>query len=274
MSVEDAVAQHYTHGSLEREILEALVASGKDLERLRPGDLAPADEFHLGGRQATIDFAEELTVKPGMRLLDLGSGLGGAARFFAHERGCRVTGIDLTAEYVAVARRLAQLVGLAETVSYRQGSVLDLPFAPGSFDGVYMLHVGMNIEDKGRLFSQARRVLVPSGVFGIYDVMRTGPGDLSYPVPWASNDRTSFVAEPAVYRRLLEGAGFEVLNERNRREFALESFRQMQAKAATGVPALGLHILMGSDARAKVANMLDNLRRGLIAPTEIICRVA
>jgi len=78
MSVEQSVAQHYTHGSLERTILDALSAAGKDLDRLNPSDLAPVDEFHIGGRQATIDFAEQLDARPGMRLLDIGSGLGGA----------------------------------------------------------------------------------------------------------------------------------------------------------------------------------------------------
>ncbi len=273
MSIEQAVVQHYTHGSLERTLLEALAASGKDLDRLQAADLVPVDEFHIGGRQATIDFTEQFGVRRGMRLLDVGCGLGGAARFFAHEQGCQVTGIDLTDEYISAASALARRVGLAEQVSYRHGNALDLPFAPESFDGAYMFHVGMNIEHKATLFSQVRRVLIPSGIFGIYDVMRTGPGDLSYPVPWASRRETSFVGDPASYRALLEEAGFEVLKERSRRAFALEFLGQMQAKTATRDPApLGLHILMGRNAPEKVANMLDDLTRGLIAPTQIFCR--
>ena len=78
------MAQHYTHGGLERAVLDALRAAGKDPDRLEPGDLAPVDEFHIGGRQATIDFAGELRVTRGMHLLDIGSGLGGASRYFAH----------------------------------------------------------------------------------------------------------------------------------------------------------------------------------------------
>ena len=161
MSVEQSVAQHYTHGSLERTILDALSAAGKDLDRLNPSDLAPVDEFHIGGRQATIDFAEQLDARPGMRLLDIGSGLGGASRYFAQNHGCRVTGVDLTEEYVAVAEALARRVGLGASVSYKHGSALSLPFAPGAFDGAYMIHVGMNIEDKARLFAELRRVLAP-----------------------------------------------------------------------------------------------------------------
>ena len=272
-SVEQNVAQHYTHGSLERVILQALTEAGKDVDRLDPPDLAAVDEFHIGGRQATVDFAEQLGVRRGMHLLDVGCGLGGAARYFAHEHGCRVTGIDLTEEYVRVANALARRVGLADQVSYQEGSALSLPLAPGSIDGAYMLHVGMNVAEKSALFAEVRKVLKPQGIFGIYDVMREKEGELTFPVPWAASTETSFVDSAVTYRSQLENTGFQVLKQRSRRDFAIGFFRGMRAQAAqSGPPPLGLHILMGSTAAQKVANMIDNLERGLIAPTEIVCR--
>jgi len=275
MELEQAVARHYAHGSLEQAILNALAAAGKDADRLTPKDLSPVDEFHVGGRQATLAFAEQFAPRPGMRLLDIGCGLGGAARYFASEHGCQVTGIDLSAEYAAVANALAARVGLGERVSCRQGSALALPFAPEGFDGAYMFHVGMNIEDKARLFSEVRRVLKPAGVFGIYDVMRFAEGDLRYPVPWAGGPEASFVADAQSYRRLLAAAGFEVLKERNRRDFALEIFAQMRARAASAAPApLGLHIVMGTSAGEKAKNLNASIVAGLIAPVEMIARVA
>lgn len=275
MELEQAVARHYAHGTLEETILNALAAAGKDLNRLTPEDLAPVDEFHVGGRQATMAFAEQFGLRPGMRLLDVGCGLGGAARYFADAHGCHVTGIDLSGEYVGVANALAARVGLGERVCCQAGSALALPFAPGSFDGAYMFHVGMNIENKAKLFAEVRRVLAPSGLFGIYDVMRLAAGELSYPVPWASGPESSFVADAASYRRSLEAEGFEVLKERDRRDFALEVFRQMRSRGAAGGPGpLGLHIVMGANAAQKVANMIGDISSGLIAPTELICRVA
>ena len=275
MEIEQAVAQHYAHGSLYAAILKALEAAGKNSDRLSPKDLAPVDEFHIGGRPATVAFAQQFAPQPGMRLLDVGSGLGGAARYFASEHGCQVTGIELSGEYVAVANALAERVGLSDRVSCQQGSALALPFAPGSFDGAYMFHVGMNIEDKAKLFREVRRVLTPGGVFGIYDVMRLAVGELHYPVPWTSSAEVSFVADAESYRRLLVAAGFEVLKERSRREFALEVFAQMKARGASGAPApLGLHIVMGSNAGQKVKNMMGDITAGLIAPTEILCRVS
>jgi ubiquinone/menaquinone biosynthesis C-methylase UbiE len=172
-----------------------------------------------------------------------------------------------------VSNALAARVGLGGRVSCELGSALALPFAPESFDGAYMFHVGMNIEDKARLFAEVRRVLLPSGLFGIYDVMRLAPGELSFPVPWASGPESSFVADAAGYRRLLEAAGFELTKERNRREFALEIFAQMRARGAGAGPApLGLHIVMGASAGQKVKNMVGDISTGLIAPTEMICR--
>lgn len=275
MEIEQEVARHYAHGSLDETILKALAAAGKDVSRLTSKDLAPVDEFHVGGRQATLAFAQQFAPQPGMRLLDIGCGLGGAARHFASEHDCQVSGIELSGEYVAVANALAARVGLGDRVSCRQGSALALPFAPGSFDGAYMFHVGMNIEDKAALFREVRRVLTPAGVFGIYDVMRLAAGDLHYPVPWSSSAEVSFVADAESYRRLLAAAGFEVLKERNRRDFALEVFAQMRARGATGAPApLGLHIVMGASAGQKVKNMMGDISAGLIAPIELICRIA
>jgi ubiquinone/menaquinone biosynthesis C-methylase UbiE len=272
--IENRVSQHYRHGTLEQAIADALAASGVNAARLTPAELSPVDEFHIGGRQATVEFAEQLDAEPSMHLLDIGSGLGGASRYFAGERGCRVTGIDLTEEYVRVAEGLAKRVGLDGSVSYRQGSALALPSPADGFDGSYMLHVGMNIEDKAALFREVWRVLKPGGVFGIYDVMREGEGDFSFPVPWATTADTSFVVSAADYRRLLEEAGFTVSKERNRREFAIEFFREMRVRAARsgGPPPLCLHILMGAATPEKVANMIGNLERGLLGPTEIICR--
>lgn len=273
MTVEQNVAQHYTHGALEAAILEALRKSGKDPERLEPDDLATGDEFHIGGREATVAFAEQLALRPGLRLLDVGSGIGGPARYFAHHQKCHVTGIDLTDEFVRVARGLSQRVGLADNVTFVQGSAVELPFPAGSFDGAYMLHVGMNIGDKAALFAQVRRVLKPDGFFGIYDVMRAGPGEIMFPVPWAATGATSFVADDATYRRLLTEAGFKVVNERERRAYAIEFFAKTKARIAeSGLPPLGTHIVMGEGFQQKLANVVDGLERGVIAPVEMIAR--
>lgn len=272
--VEQRVARHYTRESLEQRLLDALKAAGKDPDHLTPADLSPVDEFHIGGLQATEDLAAQLPIKPGLALLDVGCGIGGPSRYFAGERGCRVTGIDLTEEFVRVAEALTRRVGLAGRATFRQGSALALPFESASFDGAYMLHVGMNIEDKAGVFKEVRRVLKPGGVFAVYDVMREKDGALGYPVPWASSAETSFVESAPAYRRALDAAGFAIEKERSRRDFAIDFFRQMRERMAQsgGPPPLGLHVHMGPDSQQKIANMVGSLERGLISPTEIISR--
>lgn len=270
---EQSVARHYSHGALEEQILDTLAKLGVDPEQLQPDQLAPVDEFHIGGRAATVALVDQLDLRPGLRVLDVGSGLGGTARYLAHHHGVTVTGIDLTEEYVQVARSLTRRAGLAEQVAFHQGSATALPFDDHSFDRACMLHVGMNIADKQAVFAEVRRVLTDEGTFGVYDVMRTGTTEPTYPVPWASTPATSFLAEPARYRELLSEAGLSVARERDRSEFGVTFFQRLRAMIAeSGPPALGLHIVMGQDAATKVANMIDNLERGLIAPVEMICQ--
>jgi ubiquinone/menaquinone biosynthesis C-methylase UbiE len=274
MDIETIVASHYAHGSLEAAILAGLAAAGKDPARLAVDDLALVDEFHIGGRRATQELAAELSLTAGMKLLDIGSGLGGAARFLAARHGCNVTGIDLTAEYVAVANMLAERVGLADRVRYVQGSALSLPFPAASLDGATMLHVGMNIPDKSALFREVRRVLKPGAFFAIYDIMTEAQGELAYPLPWATTAAGSFIEPACVYRTRLAEAGFTVTQARSRRDLAAEFFARMRAAAQGGPPPLGLHLVMGEAARAKAANMIGNVERGLIAPVELIARSA
>ncbi|MFY7962074.1 MAG: class I SAM-dependent methyltransferase [Elsteraceae bacterium] len=265
---EAAVESHYADASLERRLLDALAAVGKDVERLTHEDLSLVDEFHVGGRRATVEFAAHAPVRPGMRLLDVGCGVGGPARYFAAAQGCDVTGIDLTADFVTVAAALAARVGLGDKARYRQASALDMPFDAGSFDGAYMLHVGMNIEDKAALFAEARRVLKPGGFFAVYDVMRAGEGELRFPVPWASDPACSFLAPPEAYRDAAARAGFRLKSKRDRGEFA----RQVFAAIAEADPTLTPPPVLVTPERGR--NLRENLKRGVISPVEMVFEAA
>lgn len=275
MNTEQQVAKHYTHGSLQQAILNALKQMGKNPERFLPMDLSTGDELHLGWLPATARLAKDLSLASGMHVLDVGSGIGGPARYFAEAHQCRITGIDLTEEFVQVAGELTRRCGLSALVSFRQASALDLPFEDGTFDGATLIHVGMNIAAKGKLFANVRRVLKPGALFGVYEVMRSGDGDLPYPMPWAQTPETSFVETPDTYRRLLTSSGFKVENESNWRDFVLTLAREMREKAEkSGMPPLNQHILLGPTFRERLANVMASLERGMIAPVEMIARAA
>lgn len=274
MSHDQHISLHYAHGNLVGAIRSGIAALGKTPDSLTIDDLAPLDEFHIGGRRASEDFLDQLGLSAEKHVLDVGCGLGGAARLAASRYGCRVTGIDFMHEYIEAGKVLSGWVGLEHRVSLHQGSALAMPFPDGAFDGAFMLHVGMNIEDKAKLCSEVGRVLRPGALFGIYDVMRTGQGALTYPVPWATTAESSAVAEPVHYRHALQAAGFTITAQRNRRDFALALFEQLRAKtsAVSGPPPLGLHILMGRNTPEKVRNMIENISAGRVAPVELIAQ--
>jgi ubiquinone/menaquinone biosynthesis C-methylase UbiE len=272
-SEEARVAQHYATENLEQRILAAFEAAGKPHDRITPDDLAAVDEFHIGGREATEAIAAQMHLRPGMKLLDIGSGIGGPARYFASAHGCHVTGIDLTPEYVRTAQTLSALVGVSASGQFEQGSATGLPFENDSFDSAYMFHVGMNIQDKAKLIREVKRVLRSEAIFAIYDVMRNGLGELQYPLPWASNADESYVATVDDYRQALVDLGFAIAAERERKQFAIEFFaRVRQRNEQLGPQPLGLHLVMGETATLKMSNLVDGLRRGMIAPVEIIAR--
>lgn len=268
------VAAHYQLGDLLSVIRSGLEALGKSPDSVTIEDLAPIEEFHIGGRPATKELLDQLALKSGQHVLDIGSGIGGPARFAAHEYGVRVAGIDLTPDYVETATSLSRWVGLSERTSFRQASATAMPFTQGTFDAAYMLHVGMNIADKQALCREVARVLRPGALFGIYDVMRLGEGAIKFPVPWAAHEGLSSLSPPDDYKEALQLAGFELRAERNRRDFAVQFFETMRAKleAAGGPPPLGTHLVMGPDAPVKIGNLVESLKAGTLGPCELIAR--
>jgi len=274
MSDDKTVSEHYTHGELLQAIQASVIKLGKTIDSVTIEDLAPLDEFHIGGRLATDNLLDQLSFSKNDHILDVGCGLGGASRFIADKLNNRVTGIDLTQEYIDVGKTLCAWVGLDNQVSLHQGSALSMPFEDQAFDGAIMLHVGMNIEDKPRLFAEIYRVLRPGASFAVYDVMQINDGELAFPVPWATEIIDSKLATPDQYRQDLIDAGFKASSENLRRDFAIEFFKQMKTKTETGSgpPAIGLHILMQESTALKIQNMMENIANNFIAPVEIIAQ--
>jgi ubiquinone/menaquinone biosynthesis C-methylase UbiE len=273
MSTEEKVAEHYGKDGLEEKILRALQSMGLDIDHASIADLAPVDEFHVGGLESTKELAAQMELCPGLQLLDVGSGIGGPARYFAAEHGCRVTGVDLTKEFTQVAAGLTRRLKLESAVDFRHASALQMPFEPGTFDRAIMIHVGMNIADKDALFREMRRVLKSGALFAVFDLVRTAQDSLSYPLPWAASEDTSFVSDAPQYRDALQRAGFILERERGRRDFSIEFTERMIARMSQGgPPVLGLHLLMGEKTPAMIKNVLAMMKQGILEPTEMIAR--
>jgi len=261
------VDRHYGRGGLLDRLLAALREAGKDVERLTIDDLAPVDEFHSRRRAATVDLAQMLAPTAADRVIDIGSGLGGPARYLAATCGCSVSGVDLTAEFVAVATELTRRTGLAGQVDFRHGSALELPFPDTCFELAWTQNVAMNIADRARFYGEIRRVLKPGGRLALQDVVQGPGGTVHFPVPWADAPTLSFLRSADATRALLETAGFRVLRWDDNTAAAIAETAAERARAAaqpSARPVLGLHLVLGPSFAEKTRNGQRNLAEGRV----------
>lgn len=253
---------HYDAPGLVERVM-ALLPEGP----LSLRDLAPIDQFHVGGLKATEHLAELAGVEPGMRVLDVGSGVGGPSRYLA-SKGCAVTGLDLSADYVALSRLLAERAGLS--VEYVCADALEMPFEDACFDLIWTQHASMNIADKPRLYGEMARLLKPGGRLVFHDVF-AGSGELRLPVPWASLPGHSALIPPEELFGLLEGLGFQAAHWREAGDEALAFL----ARIPPQLPPLSLSLLLGINARTMLATLAGNLRDGRVRVVEaVLCRSA
>ena len=168
-----SVAQFYeTHPINEEQILHDLARDGVALEGLTEAVLQRYDQDHFGGLEAVDILADKAGIGAGMQVLDVCSGMGGPARYLAHHRGCRVTGLDITASRHDGAVRLTRLVGLDDLVDFRLGNALEMPFADAAFDVVIGQEAFVHVPEKPRLIAECARVARPGGTIAFTDILR------------------------------------------------------------------------------------------------------
>ncbi|HEY2660553.1 MAG TPA: methyltransferase domain-containing protein [Caulobacteraceae bacterium] len=267
----EGVRDHYRATGLTERLKTALAAFGPEDRQLAPEQLGALDQFHTRGLAATAELAQLAGITADKSVLDVGSGVGGPARFLAATYGCRVTGVDLSAAFVDAARYLTERTGQSGQVSFQTANALALPFDDGLFDVVLLHHVAMNIVDRGRLYREIRRILARGGRFATFDVV-LDHGEPHYPVPWARTPATSFLLTAAATREAIEPAGFRALAWRDDTEAAKAWIAQVRASGAPPSPNLG--VVMGPDFALLAANLGRNLLEGRLGVLTAVFAVA
>lgn len=274
MNPTSTISNHYTRGDLLARLAAALSDDGIDPAHPTIDTLAPYDQFHGRGLEATTELAEKLDIAATDRILDIGSGIGGPARYMANRFGCHVTGIDLTTEFCDVARYLTNLLCLEDRVFIEQGDALAMPFADGSFDGAYSMNVSMNIADKMALYREINRVLRPAAWLAFSEIAKGPGGEVGFPTPWSKTAETSFLSTPETTRAGLEASGFIVTTMHDTRDASLAFGTRSRAMAERGEkpPHRAVRLIHGDIAATAAANTARGLAAGCILPIEIMCR--
>ncbi len=266
------VENHYTNNNLLDAIELALKEQGKDLNNLKIEDLNAVDEMHSRGVYATNELIKILDANKNMHILDIGSGMGGPARRLAHQSGCHVTGIDLTASLTNIAQKLSKYTGLDKKVRHIQGDATNMNiFENDSFDGAWSIHAAMNIENKSAYYKEANRVLKPNSKFIIYDIfLNNKEANIKYPMPWAKTSATSFLINKSEVEKYLKNSGFKIIDIVNKTKETIDNFKKIQANKKKTL--LLAEIKMGNDAKTKIANLQNNLTNGNLAVNLIVAK--
>jgi sarcosine/dimethylglycine N-methyltransferase len=273
MAIESDVASHYGNAGIADRILAALRAANGADAPVTVEALSVIDHFHGRGIVATQELIAVLQPGPGEHLLDIGSGIGGPARWIAAHCDVQVTGVDLTAEFCAAAEALNRATGLDNRVTIKNGSALALPVPDNSFDRAYSQNVIMNIADKRGFYREAFRALRPGGVLALSNLCAGDGAALIYPVPWAESAATSFLATPEEMEADLRATGFEIVSFRDTTaEVEAATRRNRERLESGGLTTLGTHLILGDRLRQMQINSSLNLEHGRVATIEALVR--
>ena len=255
------VESQYHLNGLYEDILTRLGEQEVDIDEVSRKHITGVDEFHVRGAEVSQELAREIGLD-NSKVLDVGCGIGGPSRMLADDYNCRVTGIDLSHEFIRTASALSELVGLQDKTDFIQASALELPFEDGSFDVAWTQHVQMNISDKAKFYSEINRVLSDRGTFVYYDIFQKNGEDVDYPVPWANDASVSFLGTTTRMDHILQDLGFKntLTTDQTSQgaQFLVGLFEKLKKN---GPPKIGLNVLMGASTKEKLVNILKGLEQ-------------
>ncbi len=258
------IENHYHLPGLSEDILNRLKEQNIDLHNVSRNNIAGVDEFHVRGAEVSKELVADININ-GLKVLDVGCGIGGPCRMLADEFNCNVSGIDMSREFIRTAKQLSEIVELNGSTEFVHGDALNLPYDDNSFDVVWTQHVQMNVENKARFYSEINRVLKDGGKFIYYDIFKKNNGDVNFPVPWANDESVSFLGTVSNMEDILKNQGFSKQQATNQTDKAVEFLSNLFEKLSRdGPPKLGLNVLMGPTTKEKLKNILLGLEENEI----------
>ena len=255
----------YSHGEMLDRILGFLQSAGIDPENPTCEDLHACDQMHARGIAATREHAAYAEIRPGMHVLEIGCGIGGASRYLAKELGCRVSAIDLTPECVDVARELTRRCRLGDKIEFRQADATELPFGNAQFDHVWSHNVTMNIKEKAKLAAEVARVLKPGGRYSCWELAGCAGKEPYFPLPWASDPSSSFLATPEEMIAALTQGGLRLLRRVDLNAAYLLFLDEIRQRAERGAAPDNIDpqaLRRGDDFMARLRNCGRSAREG------------
>jgi ubiquinone/menaquinone biosynthesis C-methylase UbiE len=176
-------------------------------------EMLMGEQIHVGGDKETDILAQKAGITKDNVVLDICSALGGPARQLVKKYGCKVTGLDATEKMINEAIKRTEKEGLTDSITYKLGNALDIPFKARSFDIVWGQDAWCYITDKDKLIQESYRVLKPRGIIAFTDWLQVGNMSAE---EWEALN--SFMAFPYMetldgYEEIIKKTGFQILEK-------------------------------------------------------------
>ena len=268
-----SIENFWTRGDIFSRVQHAMSEAGLINKELNIEDLFPIDQYHARGIAATVDLGKRMPISKNQKIIDIGCGLGGPARYYAKEFKCFITGIDITPSFIEIGNEFNKLTSMSDNIKLLVGNGEILDFKNETFDGAYSQHVTMNISDRKKFFSEAFRVLKKDSFFAFTEHGLGPEGNPIFPLPWADSSEMSFLLPPETTISILKDIGFSDIKIIETADKYISGYEKLIGlKSAKKKPVLGIHVIGGESMKQRSTNSMQSIKENRTLPFEIVCK--
>jgi len=268
-----SIENFWTRGDIFSRVHHAMSEAGLINKELNIEDLFPIDQYHARGIAATVDLGKRMPISKNQKIIDIGCGLGGPARYYAKEFKCFITGIDITPSFIEIGNEFNKLTSMSDNIKLLVGNGEILDFKNETFDGAYSQHVTMNISNREKFFSEAFRVLKKDSFFAFTEHGLGPEGNPIFPLPWADSSEMSFLLPPETTISILKDIGFsDIKIIETADKYILGYEKLIGLKSENKKPILGIHVIGGESMNERSTNSMQSIKENRTLPFEIVCK--